>query len=70
MKPPLHAKGVIDAIRAGLLACDFNSRAPFPFAQWTHESATKAGRLQLRGSAGFSPASRAREPRMKKNKLN
>jgi len=43
--------------RLGLVASIANSGGAFPFAQWP----CAITRLQLRGSAGFAPASRTRE---------
>jgi hypothetical protein len=57
-------KGFLLAVHAGLLACDLYSHAAFPFLTVTVTASFR--RSQLRGSAGFAPASRAREPLIEK----
>src|SRR5207237_10938137 len=60
--PPLHAKGLMERTSAGLLACESDCGQPSRGAGHSGRpkncgSLQLPTRLQLRGSAGFSPAS-------------
>src|SRR5438067_12725631 len=60
--PPLHAKGLMERTSAGLLACESDRGQPSRGAGHSGRpkncgSLQLPTRVQLRGSAGFSPAS-------------